>query len=306
MINMGNVFFFDWEIQFMAWLQSFESGFLTALATGFTMLGEEYLMILIVGLIYWSLDKQLGRRISLALSGTMVCGAFIKCIAMRRRPYMDNAEIKCIRAAYPKEDLMSVTAQGYSLPSLHAAMSAATYGSLAREAGKKLLTLIAFILPFFIGLSRNYLGVHYPTDVIAGWIVGAAVVFGIGTLEHRKGYMPAFILILIVGVVGIFFARDNEYFTCLGLAVGLPAGFKFEEKYVNFEKSKTVLSTVLRPVTGVLLFVVLSALLKLPVASVPVEGHEGFLLAYRTFRYAVTIFALMGLYPMLFKKIRFL
>jgi len=306
MIFMGNVFFFDWEIQFMAWLQSFESDFLTAVATGFTMMGEEYLMILIIGLVYWSLDKNLGRKISLALSGTMVCGAFFKCLAMRRRPYMDNPEIQCIRAAHPDEELMSVTAQGYSFPSLHAAMSAATYGSLARETGKKLLGYLAFILPLFIGLSRNYLGVHYPTDVIGGWIIGAVVVFGIGAIEHRKGYMPAFAVILAIGAVGIFFAHDNEYFSCIGTALGLATGFKFEEKRVHFEKATTPRSIILRPIGGVLLFAVLSALLKLPVASLPKAGYETFLLAYRAFRYAVTGFAIMGLYPLLFRKVRFL
>jgi len=304
--GMGNAFFFDWEIQFMAWLQSFENGFFTAVATFFTMLGEEYLMILIVGLIYWSLNKDLGRKVSLALSGTMVAGAFIKCIAMRRRPYMDNPEVKCIRAAHPDEDLMSETAQGYSFPSLHASMSAATYGSLARETGKKVLIYIAFILPFFIGLSRNYLGVHYPTDVLTGWVLGAAMVFLLGAAERKKGYKAGFVMVLAVGLIGIFFSRDNEYFSAIGIVAGIFAGFMFEEKYVNFERAKSVLSIIVRPIIGLLIFVVLNVLLKMPVKNLSPEDHAGFLLVYRAFRYALAGFVLMGPYPWLFKKAKLL
>lgn len=303
---MGNVFFFDWEIQLMAWIQSFESGFLTSVATGITLLCDEYFMIFVIGLVYWSIDKQLGRRVALALTATCVFGTIIKCFGMRRRPYMDNPEIKCIRAAHPDEDIMSVTEQGYSLPSLHSGLSVAICGSLARETKKKVLIAVAFILPLLIGLSRNYLGVHYPTDVMAGWIIGMVVFFAIGTLEHKKGYMPAFILVLIASLIGMFFARDGEYFASLGLAIGFPIGFKFEEKYVNFEKSKTVLSAIIRPVIGVLLFIAVKELLELPLFFLSKEDYVLFFLGFKAFRYAVATFVIMGLYPMLFKKIKFI
>lgn len=163
------MFFYEWEVRLIALLQSFSNGFLTAAATFFTMLGEEYLIILILGIIYWCIDKDLGRRVSLALSGTMVLGTLIKGAAQRRRPYMDNSEVKCFRAAHPKDDIMSPTEQGFSMPSLHASMSVAVYGTLARETKKPAILVLSVLLPLFIGFSRIYLGVHYPTDVLAGF-----------------------------------------------------------------------------------------------------------------------------------------
>lgn len=69
-----------------------------------------------------------------------------------------------------------------SFPSGHAMVSAATYltlGALLSElqairAAKVFVLAVAVFLTFIIGLSRIYLGVHYPSDVLGGWCGGAA------------------------------------------------------------------------------------------------------------------------------------
>ena len=71
-------------------------------------------------------------------------------------------------------------AKGMSFPSGHALMSMTFYGLLIylvwknidNNAGKWSLTACLILLIFFIGLSRIYLRVHYPTDVIAGFCLG--------------------------------------------------------------------------------------------------------------------------------------
>jgi undecaprenyl-diphosphatase len=69
-----------------------------------------------------------------------------------------------------------------SFPSGHAALSAITYLTIAAllaqspssfKMGFYFMTLAAF-LTILIGISRIYLGVHYPTDVLAGWCIGIA------------------------------------------------------------------------------------------------------------------------------------
>jgi undecaprenyl-diphosphatase len=68
-----------------------------------------------------------------------------------------------------------------SFPSGHSMMSAVTYltlgALLARSQERKRLKayflLLAAVLTFLVGVSRVYLGVHWPTDVLAGWMAGA-------------------------------------------------------------------------------------------------------------------------------------
>jgi len=83
----------------------------------------------------------------------------------------------------PRPDLVpySVYASGASFPSGHTMMSAVTYltlgALLARSQERKRLKayflLLAMFLTFAVGVTRIYLGVHWPTDVLAGWTAGA-------------------------------------------------------------------------------------------------------------------------------------
>jgi undecaprenyl-diphosphatase len=84
----------------------------------------------------------------------------------------------------PRPDLVShlVEVHTTSFPSGHATLSAVTYLTLgallarveARRRVKIYVLSLAVVITFLIGLSRIYLGVHWPTDIIAGWCVGAA------------------------------------------------------------------------------------------------------------------------------------
>ena len=91
---------------------------------------------------------------------------------------------------------------GFSFPSGHSAISAVLYGTLAyllvrnvrRPGWKVLIGTGTAVLVVAIGLSRVYLGVHYPSDVLAGWAVGALWVLWVGILEDLWQAPPARLL----------------------------------------------------------------------------------------------------------------
>ena len=96
-----------------------------------------------------------------------------------------NATAKVVIARERPELLEPlVDERGFSFPSGHAALGMVAYGILAVVVGRSRLPrplrvgLIAALLVLvgLIGLSRVWLGVHYPSDVLAGWIVGASIV----------------------------------------------------------------------------------------------------------------------------------
>jgi undecaprenyl-diphosphatase len=92
----------------------------------------------------------------------------------------------------PRPDANLTEAGGFSFPSGHSAMSMVVYGCLAfalartvRGFPRVAFALAGGLLVVAIGLSRIYLGVHYPSDVIAGWTTGAAILIVTWMLAGR-------------------------------------------------------------------------------------------------------------------------
>ena len=301
---MGNTFYFSFEPVLMQFLQN-ALGEVGAQAASFaSALGEEVALILVLGFLYWCYDKQFGIYVGTNAVIGIVLNPLIKNIFLRKRPYMVHEEVKCLRPVVKDTDIYDIAIQGYSFPSGHAMNSAIVYGSVGRYAKKKIFTVLAFVLPILVGLSRTLVGVHYPTDVCVGWIVGVAVIFAFPALYDRFGEEKRWLINLIVfliSCVGIFYCKSEDYFTGIGLMGGFFLGIELEKRFVNFESTKKPLECVLRIAGGLVVYLVLNTGLKLPFSTAFLES--GTMAAYlvRAVRYFIVMMVMIGIYPLVFK-----
>ena len=230
----------------------------------------------------------------------------VKNIFIRRRPYFDHEGIKCFKPAEADADLYDIAAQGFSFPSGHSMNSTIIYGSLSayKDMAKKhkWLVVVSVVMPILIGISRVFLGVHYPTDVLVGWAVGVAVIFLISFLQKViKTSWILYVILALTGVPGLFYCTSDDYFTCFGLMIGALLGFWIEEKFIHFENTKSVLRMILRVVGGGLVYLVINQGLKLPFSSEFLHSGTSAAHMVRMFRYFFVGLGMVGLYPMVFK-----
>ena len=142
----------------------------------------------------WMRDGKRGRTV-LALLVVMlplanfVSSGLIKPLFHRPRPtatVMVNGEQEFVVAGarLPPHSAPLGTS---SFPSSHSAVTAAAAAILIWAYRKRTrLAWLALLLPLVIGYSRVYVGVHYPTDVLAGWTLGAALSALVCALVARK------------------------------------------------------------------------------------------------------------------------
>ena len=295
---MGNIFYFNWEPTLMVWLQNLLGDMGAAIAAYVTMLGEETVMVAILGFIYWCYDKKFGVFVGTNLMVGLVANPMIKNIFLRYRPYMVHSEVKCLKPVH-EGALDDPLLQGYSFPSGHTSNSSTMYFSLPVYEKKKWLVVLGILMPFLVGLSRVCLGVHYPTDVMAGWLLGAVVVALMSFLQKKiQVKWKLYLLITLLTIPGCFYCTSNDYFTSLGMMLGFFAASLFEEKYVNFDNTKDIKKSIIRVVGGLVVFLLANVVLKTVFSAIAIESLVYLL---RVIRYGLLVFVTMGVYPMMFK-----
>jgi len=305
-MEMGATFYFAWEVALMQWLQSGMNQIGILLASVLTMLGEEGTIVAILGFLYWCYDKKFGKFIGTNIVLGITLNPMLKNVVLRRRPYFDNPEIRCLKQVKPG-DPYDISVQGFSFPSGHSMNSAIIYGTLPVYKKNRLLTIGAFLLPFLIGISRVLLGVHYPTDVLTGWGVGAVTVLLLSFLQRKvKNIHVLHLILFLLSIPGIFFCKTTDYFSAIGIMGGFFLADLFEEKVVTFENTKKVLPCILRMAIGFGMYFALNTLLKLPFPKDFLQAKTMAAFLVRSVRYLIVSFVILGLYPMLFKKLKFL
>lgn len=198
-------------------LQSAASPTLDAVALALTNLGSEQAYLALLVIVYLGVDASAGRTMGIGLLASFYLNQLLKEGFDTARPFVDQADLLRGDAAYR-------TAPGPAFPSGHA-QGAATFWALAAGLGRRRwLTALAVFMVLVVGLTRLYLGVHWPVDVLVGWVVGlavAAVALALARGRVSTG-VAAQLTLFVVLPLALHLALATPY---SGLIAGAVAGF---------------------------------------------------------------------------------
>jgi len=281
---------------------------LDGLMKAFSFLGTIEFYLLLIPLLYWVVDVQLGMRILLVLISTDFLGIAFKQLLHQPRPYWVG-DVKPL-----------ATETSYGIPSSHASDSLAVWGYLSYRLKKNWLWVVSALLVMLIAFSRMYLGVHFPQDVLGGWVIGLVVIIAFargeawalswlkklsaaGQIAVGFGISIAMILIgqLVVVLIASFpdpagwvqFSTEarstSHYFTLAGALFGTVAGFALMWRHARFEMNGSWGQRAGRYIVGIagvlILYLALDVLFDLIAKD---ESMAGYLLRY--IRYASVAF----------------
>ena len=164
----------NWDDRILLWVGSHRLAILNPIGVDLTSLGSSTVVFLLVGIfiVIFAILRDWFAIIHLmgASIGAGLCTVAFKHLLERPRPLV-----------IPK----LVEATGFSFPSGHALVATAIYVTFAilsaqhfpRVKQRIVIYLLAITVSLLVGLSRVYLGVHYPTDVASGMLLGGAWAF---------------------------------------------------------------------------------------------------------------------------------
>jgi membrane-associated phospholipid phosphatase len=155
----------DFGIRLIVSLQGLGDGLVTPMKL-FSFLGTEEFFMLALPILYWCVDSMLGIRVALLLMFSTSLNGALKLAFHAPRPYWYSPNV---------HGLASETSFGF--PSNHSQNAAVLWGLMAAYIRKWWAWLAAVLIILFIGLSRLYLGVHFPHDVLFGWLIGGLILW---------------------------------------------------------------------------------------------------------------------------------
>lgn len=265
-----------WGLDVVRSVQTIAGPGLTVAMKVITLLGTEWFFLAALPLIYWCVDRKRGVRISVLFLISSFTNLWCKDLFAQPRPFQLD----------PKVGLASETS--YGLPSGHAQGTVVFWGLAAPLFKKPWGLVLAIAMPLVVSFTRIYLGVHFPTDIFAGWILGIlflVVDYAFGDrLERALSRLNTRLKVALAALLALGMnALDMRDTSISGVFFGAAVGFSFLPKVAPYKTEGSLGQKALRYLLGLAGAGIIYAGLK---AVFPGQGSELYAL-FRFIRYGL-------------------
>lgn len=304
-------------MRFLFWLESVRTPVLDFLFRFFSLFGEEMLILCVICILLWCVDKKVAYRVGMVFFFSGLLSQGMKISFRVERPWVLDPSFEPVAGS-------KSTATGYSFPSGHTQGATALYTSAALElwARKyKWPTALAVILICGVGLSRMYLGVHTPSDVLTSLALTVIVALFVyysyrrlrrSSLEAEVSFSPSrdLVISVILAVISIGVAAYSVWLISSGMVpvekgvdcvksagagLGFAVGRYIELRWIDFDtRTSKIWHQIVKAAAG------LGGALAIKEGLKYVIGTD---IVAQFARYFIVVLWVLVLYPLIFKAI---
>lgn len=297
-------------MELLYFFQSMRNPVMDALFSAITYAGDEVVFLAAAIILYWCVDKKAGYFLMSAGFFGTILNQFLKISCRIPRPWVLDPNYTLVESALEG-------AGGYSFPSGHSTSATACMGSLFLLFKNKVIRVLSLAVLICVLISRMYLGVHTPTDVLGGFLLAALclavlrVVFKKAKNFDRSFYFLLLAMLLLaightlycycfpfpadVAPENLAHAQKSGW-RMTGCSAGMLLGYWLDRKYIRFD-TKTCARWAQIPKTalGLILALGIKSLLKAPLQSL-----FGGSIAESAVRYFILVLFASAIWPMTF------
>jgi membrane-associated phospholipid phosphatase len=223
-----------WGLDFIRAVQSHANPALTAFMKLVTNFGAAGAYMLLLPLIFWCFDEEKGVRLGIAVMVSTWINLSLKFLLNQPRPFWEAWD--------PSVGIITESFNGF--PSGHAQISLTMWVIAASWTGKKWAYGVAALVTLLVGFSRVYLGVHFPSDLLGGWVLGALVVTAyflfadkIKALLIRGGQRAQMVVSAVLAFVMILYRPQVELLLPGAVILGMGISYSITANRLHFRSA---------------------------------------------------------------------